>query len=176
MRESFMKTDRLLFSHWNAADSALAASLWGDKQVTAHISSSGMFTEQEVAERLALEIHNQKTHGIQYWPIFHKESERFIGCCGLRPHKGRADIFELGYHLKRSAWGNGYATEAAGAVVRYAYETLSARALFAGHSPNNMASAKVLVKLGFAFSHEELYPPTGLKHSYYYSENDKLKK
>ena len=52
-------------------------------------------------------------------------------------------------------------------VIRHAFKELELSALFAGHHPNNRASASVLRKLGFRHTHHELYPPTGLEHPSY---------
>jgi RimJ/RimL family protein N-acetyltransferase len=51
--------------------------------------------------------------------------------------------------------------------MRYAFHTLGVKALFAGHNPGNTASRRVLEKLGFRYTHDEYYPPTGLKHPSY---------
>lgn len=68
-----------------------------------------------------------------------------IGSAGLGEHEGDA---ELGYWIAREHWGQGYATEAAGAVLRIAH-TLGHRRVFAGHFTDNPASGRVLAKLGF---------------------------
>ena len=86
---------------------------------------------------------------------------------GLRPYKPQDKIHELGYHLRRQYWGMGLAEEAGRAVVNFAFENLGAKALFAGHHPQNLTSRRVLEKLGFRFTHEELYPPTGLMNPSY---------
>ena len=70
MRTCIMETERLLFSVWEKDDLELAQSLWGDPEVSRFICAAGSFTEQEVEERLALEIHNYEQSGIQYFPIF----------------------------------------------------------------------------------------------------------
>lgn len=139
----------------------------GDARVTEHISSTGIFTLEQVKERLRTEIMNQKQYGVQYWPIFDK-SFHFLGCCGLRPCNTKEKIYELGFHLKSNCWGKGYGTEAAKAAIDFAYNKLHANGLFAGHNPRNIASAKVLGKLGFRYSHDEFYPPTGLNHPSYF--------
>jgi RimJ/RimL family protein N-acetyltransferase len=71
------------------------------------------------------------------------------------------------------AWGRGLATEAGRAVARFAFDDLGATALFAGHHPDNGASRKVLLKLGFVHTHDELYPPTGLLHPSYRLERER---
>jgi RimJ/RimL family protein N-acetyltransferase len=68
-----------------------------------------------------------------------------IGSAGLGEHEGEA---EIGYWIARNHWGRGYATEAAGAVLKIA-RTLGHRRVLAGHFADNPASGKVLRKLGF---------------------------
>jgi RimJ/RimL family protein N-acetyltransferase len=145
----------------------LALSLWGDKEVTRYICATGKFSEEDVVKRLSLELENDARFGIQYWPIFSLNDGEFLGCCGLRLSGIEKGIFELGFHLKSSHWGSGYATEAAGAVIHYAFDTLQASNLIAGHHPQNEGSRKVLAKLGFHRICDAYYPPTGLYHAAY---------
>ena len=94
-----------------------------------------------------------------------------MGVCGLRRYAGDgAAEFELGFHLCAAHWGHGLATEAGAAVLAYAFGKLGASAVFAGHNPANSASRRTLHKLGFAFTHEEYYAPTGLMHPSYLCE------
>jgi RimJ/RimL family protein N-acetyltransferase len=75
------------------------------------------------------------------------ESDKLCGGVGLRtePDHRRA---ELGYWIGAPYWGNGYATEAAAAVVKYGFGTLGLHRIFASHFANNPASARVLRKIG----------------------------
>jgi len=66
MRDYFLETERIGFSHWKQADYELALLLWGDEVVTKYISKSGKFTEQEIMERLNLEIENGIKFYVQY--------------------------------------------------------------------------------------------------------------
>ncbi len=75
-----------------------------------------------------------------------------IGCCGLT-RKAGAPAAELGYWLGRPYWGEGFATEAAAAVMHWARETLGVEEFMAGHFSDNPASGRVLRKLGFAATH-----------------------
>jgi RimJ/RimL family protein N-acetyltransferase len=61
----------------------------------------------------------------------------------------------LGFHLLPKFWGQGLATEAARAVIPYAFEKYAPKKLIAGHHPENVNSKKVLDKLGFKYSHDE---------------------
>jgi len=51
--------------------------------------------------------------------------------------------------------------------MEHAFRTLHAAALFAGHNPRNESSRLMLTKLGFRYTHDEYYPPTGLQHPSY---------
>lgn len=174
MREYFLKTQRIGFSHWEQADLPLARALWGDPAVTRYIAASGSLPEEAVAARLQSEISNQIEAGMQYWPLFLLEDEAFVGCCGLRLYEAENGLLELGFHLRPAYWGKGLAREAASAAIGYAFGVLGAKGLFAGHHPDNAASRALLEKLGFRFVRDEYYPPTGLQHpSYLYTPKQK---
>lgn len=164
-REYFLTTERLGFGHWLRADLPLAAELWGNPEVTYLIG--GPFTAEQVEQRLDKEIACKEAYGVQYWPIFLLENDRHAGCAGLRPYRLEQQVYELGFHLRPEQWGRGLAEEAGRAVIGFAFEKLGAGALFAGHHPANAASRRVLAKLGFRFTRQELYPPTGLQHPSY---------
>jgi ribosomal-protein-alanine N-acetyltransferase len=164
-RSYFLTTDRLGFSQWNESDSSLAMMLWGDPKVSLFIG--GPFTEDEVRARLRREIELMAAHQIQYWPVFSLLEKKFAGCAGLRPHGDTESVLEMGVHLLPGCWGQGFGREAARAVIEFGFERLGAKSLFAGHHPSNVASRRLLEGLGFRFTHEEFYEPTGLYHPSY---------
>ncbi|MDO4327399.1 MAG: GNAT family N-acetyltransferase [bacterium] len=168
-RTFFLKTNRIGFSKWSSEDMTLAQLLWGNPQVTKYICASGKFTENDIAHRLDTEIFNETKYHVQYWPLFELATDDFIGCCGLRPHGEKE--YEMGFHLRPTLWGQGYAQEAAIAVINYAFTTLKAKKLFAGHNPNNVKSQKLLNKLGFVYIGDIFFEPTGLFHPSYEIEN-----
>jgi ribosomal-protein-alanine N-acetyltransferase len=159
----FLTTARLGFRRWSRDDLPLAVALWGDKEVTQFIG--GPFSGEDVEERLAREIASASSNKVQYWPVFLLHNDEHAGCGGLRPYKDQ--VLELGVHLRPAYWGRGLAEEAGRAIIRFAFETLGAEGLFAGHHPSNTASRRLLDKLGFHYTHEEFYPPTRLMHRSY---------
>ena len=163
----FLKTKRLGFRSWKEEDLDLAEGLWGDAQVTHLIDARGKLSKQEVRDKLGKEIALEKSHRIQYWPIFLLETGEHVGCCGLRPYPESESILEIGFHICSSHWRFGYGYEAAIATILYAFETLRVKTLFAAHHPNNDVSRKLILKLGFNYSHDEFYEPTGLNHLSY---------
>jgi RimJ/RimL family protein N-acetyltransferase len=153
---------RLVFRTWGEEDLPLAYELFSDPRVSALVG--GPFEFDQIRERLAAEIATERTHGFQYWPVFSRSGEH-LGCCGLKPRA--PGMPELGFYFRYAAWGRGYATEAAAAVIAHAFGELRIDALFAGHHHENHGSRHALAKLGFRYTHHELYPPTGLDEPCY---------
>ncbi len=166
----FLHSPRLGFRLWTDADLPLAFALWGDAAVTQYIG--GPFSREQIAERLRIEITRQAEEGVQYWPVFLLTTQDLIGCCGLRPYRLAEDIYEIGVHIRSGHWGCGYAREASVAVIEYAFMGRGASGLFAGHNPNTAGSRHLLQTLGFRYTHDEFYPPTGLQHPSYLLTKD----
>ena len=159
------RTERLVARSWQVEDLPLAMELWGDPAVTALIDSRGKLTNAQVGEKLRAEIERD----VQYWALFDHRNGEFVGCGGLRPWlytPGEAN-FEVGFHLVKRCWGKGFATEAAFGALEYAWEKLRLSRVYAGHHPHNRASEKILKELGFEFTGNVFYEPTGLMHPSY---------
>jgi RimJ/RimL family protein N-acetyltransferase len=156
-----------VFGIWREEDAGLAMGLWGDPAVTALLGAGRAWTREEVLNRLQAEIARRHEFGVQYWPVFLRAGGEHVGCCGLRPRDPDHGVWELGVHLRDEFWGQGLATEAARAVIDFAFEDLGAAALFAGHHPDNAASRRLLQRLGFRYTHHEFYPPTASEHPSY---------
>jgi RimJ/RimL family protein N-acetyltransferase len=161
----FLETERLSFRCWSREDLFLATSLWGDPAVTRWIG--GPFSADQVKARLDQEMALFAAHHVQYWPVFLRADGDLVGCAGLRPWHDEEGVFEVGAHLRPMYWKRGLAEEATRAVLDLAFNRLAAKALMAGHHPDNVASGKVLSKLGFQFTEDNFYPPTGQMHPTY---------
>lgn len=80
-----------------------------------------------------------------------KETGQLIGAGSIK-YREEFDAYEVGYNFRQDSWGKGYATEAAGGLLQWAYEH-GARRFMARHATANAASGNVLKKCGFQFSH-----------------------
>jgi RimJ/RimL family protein N-acetyltransferase len=173
----FLTTERLGFRCWHARDESLAIDLWCNPQVTALIG--GPWTREVALERLAREIELQNQYRMQYWPIFLRAEGslradgslfadgRHAGCAGLRPYEADHAIYEMGVHLLPEFWGQGIAREASQAIIAHGFGPLGVAEIVAGHHPHNAASGRLLRKLGFTYTGDKLYTPTGLMHPMY---------
>ena len=161
----FLRTARLAFRCWTRDDLPLARELWADPDVTRFFG--GPFSDEQIRQRLEREIQRMNEHHFQYWPIHLLSGQDHVGCCGLRLYRPKDVVHELGFHLRPKFWGQGLAVEAARAVIDFAFGTLSAKGLSAGHHPENANSKKVLQKLGFHYTHDEYFPELRMKIPYY---------
>src|SRR5436853_6041481 len=100
---------RLTFRTWRAGDLDLAMTLWGDPEVTALIDARGALDRAQVEARLRHEIELEARSGVQYWPMFLRETGALAGCAGLRPRDAEKRVYELGFHLCARSWGFGLA-------------------------------------------------------------------
>jgi ribosomal-protein-alanine N-acetyltransferase len=155
-------TPRLQFGEWTVSDTTLATTLWANPEVMSYLG--GPYTAAEVNARLEREVENARTSGIQYWPVYERESGAFAGACGAKPYDIAQRMFEIGFHFLPSFWGRGYATEASRAVMTFVVERLEITELFAGHHPQNAASRALLERLGFEQIGTHLFERTGLDH------------
>ena len=87
------------------------------------------------------------------WAIVEKRTGHVIGFASLHKDDARytANARKLGYALAEEAWGQGYATETARELTRYAFEELNCQVLSVTHFPFNQKSKRVIKKLGFAY-------------------------
>lgn len=150
---AFPASPRLRFRAWALADLPLATSLWTDPEVMRYLG--GPMSSEEILARLHAEIDRQRTLGVQYWPIFLRDSGVFAGCAGLRPFHQEPGVFELGVHLARAAWGERLGEEASHAILRFGFQQLRAIAITAGHNPENLNSKALIQRLGMTFTHRE---------------------
>jgi RimJ/RimL family protein N-acetyltransferase len=83
------------------------------------------------------------------WVAFERATEDFVGWFGLRPSDPNAR--ELGYRLRRAAWGRGLATEGARALIAEAFTTLATERVWAQTMTVNTASRRVMERCGMRF-------------------------
>ncbi len=106
---------------------------------------------EESGEKLQRLIDHQERHGFSLWAVVERESATVIGDAGLTLYAHRGPDVELGYRLKVPYWGKGYATEAARAWLRHAFDELGLRRILAVTHEENEASRRVLEKIGMRY-------------------------
>jgi [ribosomal protein S5]-alanine N-acetyltransferase len=150
-----LKTERLFLRHFHIVDAETMHRVFGDPEVMRF--GDGVQTIEWVQAWLGtcLERYYQMW-GFGPYAVVEKRSPNVIGYCGLFffPDVNGQPEVEIGYRLARSAWGQGYATEAAGAVRDFAFVSLNIKRLIAMIDPSNSASIRVAKKIGMRYEKE----------------------
>jgi ribosomal-protein-alanine N-acetyltransferase len=151
-----LETDRLHLRPVSADDLDHFAALYADPDVMRYIGVVGALTRDQAAQRVDFMLDHWRKHGFGMWTLLDKDDGAFIGRCGLRYVEDSTEV-ELGYTLNKAYWGQGIATEASRAVVRYAFEVLKIGRLVALADPDNSASINVMRKVGMTFERIGLF-------------------
>jgi RimJ/RimL family protein N-acetyltransferase len=150
----FLTTERLILRRFTASDVDVLVDLDSDPAVM-HFITGGRATPRAEIEREVLPAflgYYERFPGYGFWAALERSSGEFLGWFHLRPAPGApSDEPELGYRLKRSAWGQGYGTEGARALVDRAFADLGARRVVASTMSVNLASRRVMEKAGLRF-------------------------
>ncbi len=142
-----IETKRLYLREMNQDDfETLCKILQDEKTMYAY---EGAFSHNEVQEWLNRQMNRYKKWNFGLWAVVLKETHEMIGQCGLtwQPWKG-SEVLEIGYLFERSHWHKGYATEAAQACKKYAFETLKALEVCSIIRDTNIASQNVALRNG----------------------------
>jgi len=124
------------------------------------------FTREEADAWIEKQLGRYERDGCGYWLVSLRETGEPFGQAGVMMIE-IDDVIEpgLGYIIDFSAWGNGYATEAAAACVSYAFNTLGSDHIVAPIRPANAVSARVAEKVGMIRDKTTMY--AGLEHLIY---------
>jgi RimJ/RimL family protein N-acetyltransferase len=95
-----------------------------------------------------------------FWAAIEKSSGEFIGWFHFRPGAGNPEDIELGYRLRKAAWGQGYATEGARALIRKGFTELDTQRVVAHTLAMNTRSRRVMEKAGLKFARAFTYEGT----------------
>ena len=157
----FLETERLILCQFTQDDVENLVELDSDPEVMRYLNG-GVATPREVVERNILPRfigYYERYDGFGVWAAIERSSGEFIGWFSLRPpDNAQPGEVELGYRLRRSAWGQGYATEGARALIRQGFTELGVERVTANTYERNSASRRVMEKVGMTLVRR--YRPT----------------
>ena len=180
MTKIILSTERLILRTWKPGDTPLMTAISSDPMVMEHFPA----LQDNVATQALIDHINQhyETFGYAAYAVEIKDTHEFIGFVGLNHlpfevpnfHPKSLAIVEIAWRLSSKHWGQGYATEAAKAVLHYAFTELNLQEIISFTVPANTKSRHVMEKIGLNhseaddFDHPKLEENSPLKRHVLY--------
>jgi len=156
-----IETNRLRLRPYTLDDLDALYSLWTDPGVRRYLFDNKILSREQVAADIQRSLVNFETHGFGEWAVCLRGHDPLIGFCGLR-FLGDPPEIELLYGIAPPYWGQGLATEAAMAVIRHGFEAHDLHRIIASVDVPNVASVRVLEKVGMTFEKRVRQDPLDL--------------
>lgn len=149
----FLETPRLALRELTQEDLPAVTAVYCDARVTQHMVCGPVNTPQDAKDYLKEALASRREQPRCLWElaVLLRESGEVIGTAGIEITNAHHREGEIGYVLSRDHWGQGYATEAARALVEFGFRNLGLHRIWAVCAPANQASARVLEKCGMAY-------------------------
>lgn len=164
----YIETERMRLRAMEATDLQGIYELDSDPEVHRFLGKKPIKNLKD-AEGIINYIRKQyKIDGIGRWAVVDRKTNEFVGWAGLkyeREVRKEMDYYDLGYRLKKKFWGKGIATEIAMASLKYGFQKMNLKEIFAGAHVDNIASNKVLQKVGLSYL--ETFEYDGDPHHWY---------
>jgi [ribosomal protein S5]-alanine N-acetyltransferase len=158
------ETERLLLRVFEETDVEDAKTFWGDPVVMQHCL--GAIPHEHLNKAIIASIARQQDNGLSVYAVIEKKSGTAIGAAGFNVKTNKESI-ELLYHFAQTAWGKGYATEAAAACVNFAKKDPTVKKIYASADPKNANSLKILEKIGFQYKGMKWFEDTNQEEPYF---------
>ena len=144
---AILETTRLILRMFRESDIDAYAEMCADSEVMRYIGNGKPLSRAEAWRNMAMMLGHWELRGYGLWAVEERASGAMIGRVGCWNPEGWPG-FELGWMLRRTYWGHGFATEAARVALDYAFEELNQLHVISVIQPANQASIRVAERLG----------------------------
>ena len=146
-----IETNRLILRKLTLADAEDMFEYASDPEVPKYSAWSVHKSIDDTKNFLEIIMEEYNNHAVSSWGIIHKADQKLIGTCGFSKWIIDDDRAEIGYALSRKYWRQGYMTEAVRTVIDFGFGTMLLNRIEARCKTQNIASAKVMEKVGMKF-------------------------
>ncbi len=156
-----IRTERLQLRSWRDDDVEPFQEMCADPLVMKSIGDGSVQSAEASAAHMQTFRAERTERGFGFFAVETISDGRFIGFCGLSVPVFLPEILpavEIGWRFDRSAWGRGYATEAARAVLAHAFDDLGLERIVSVYAIGNGASERVMIKIGMTLDRETVHP------------------
>ena len=152
-----IETSRLTLRYITIKDAKALIPILGDPEVMRY-SIIGVHNRPRIRQFIEQRLLSYLECGFGLYAVINKKDEEFMGYCGffVQSVDDRKEV-EIGYRLAKKYWGQGYATEAAQAVLKYGRERYNFKRFVCLIDPENTGSINVAKKLGMELEKKTIY-------------------
>lgn len=155
-----VRTDRLRIRDWTLDDLEFLVEMFAKPEVWRFPFGRGL-SREETETYLRRKIQAQDWGTASPSALEERSTGRLLGYVALSPPDWLPEVMpsiEIGWRLDPSAWGKGFATEGAQALLAYGFRHMALSEILAIYEPENIASGRVMQKLGMRFDREAVHP------------------
>ena len=159
MNNYIFKTERLGIRNWEEKDIPVFVEMGKDQEVMKFFPA--LLTESQSLNLIKRMQNSYEEKKYGYLPVEILETQEFIGMIGIADQnylENPSQFIDIGWRLKKSAWGSGFATEGAKGWLKYSFENLGLKNLYSVAPLLNLNSENVMKKLGFEKIREFKHP------------------
>lgn len=156
-----MGTERLTLRQWRDGDLDALAAINADPEVMRFILDGSVRDRRQSAEDLEKMVRHWREHGFGLFAVDLRATGQLIGWAGLAEPDFLPEVMpavEIGWRLGRRFWGQGYATEAAAAALRFGFDEVGLDRIISIRHVDNARSARVMAKLGLSWQFDTVVP------------------
>ena len=156
----YLETERMVLRRLTQDDAENLFELDSDPEVMQYLTGGVPNTRAVILEKTMprfLGCYEHYDH-LGYWAAIEKTSGAFMGWFHFRPYRENPEETELGYRLKKTHWGQGFATEGSEALINKGFRELGVTKVVATTMSVNVRSRRVMEKVGLRFEMEFVYP------------------
>jgi ribosomal-protein-alanine N-acetyltransferase len=146
-----IQTPRLVIRSYEESDADRWVELCNDDDIGRYLPASEPVTRADYADALKRRRDMEQDRGYCLWAVVERDTNAYVGQCGLKPYELDDVQTEMAYHYLPHAWHKGYGTEAANAVLRYGFGTVGVERVVAVADPRNVGSWRVMEKAGMRY-------------------------
>ena len=166
-----IETERLILREMNFTDAEDMLRLYSNPQVQRYTGEDTITSLEVIHNRIKEKTDEYEKYGFGRWLTLLKDRGQFTGWAGLS-YLPEFDEVDLGYRLLPKFWGGGIATEASHAILNYGFEVLNLKRIIAIAMKENIASIRVMEKVGMQFDKYAPYEPGGEDEVWYWCDRE----
>ncbi|MFM0213588.1 GNAT family N-acetyltransferase [Paraburkholderia sediminicola] len=144
-----LTTPRLILRPLRDEDAQALFAIWSDADAMRYFSFPAMTCFDQATDRVVRKLKTSANGQDLIFVLELRATGEVLGDCALFHADEQCRRAEIGFSLQRNHWGGGYMSEAASALIEHAFGTLNLRRIEADIDPRNVASARLLERLGF---------------------------